>query len=345
MAKKIIHEILSVSEHKTQRGLRYQAHMIYPSGLRLSQFISKDKYEEIKNLPEKEIETSYKFIQSETKSGKPRSQLKVQTPFLVFSRFVKSVDREKLQSIFQKEGLKEGDGFSFGKLWEMIKKYGMKILPALPEFIGDVKNLLGDATSIKGSGIADEPEDDKEGKGLTTLPLGKGLSNLPGGEGLSNLPGGKGLSNLPRGKGLSNLPRGKGLSNLPRGRNGGGDGRPISDSIAEYYGYSDLSSLSKDFPGKEGGLISTGKSLIDYNVSFPKLVSVLKDLRVLPKSGSSANIKNANILKHINKTRLKEVIRQLKKDKSGGWIVPLLSSLLPILIPPVINAVTDLIKK
>ena len=320
MTKKIIHEILSVSEHKTQRGLRYQAHMIYPSGLSLSQFISKDKYEEIKNLPEKEIETSYKFIQSETKSGKPRSQLKVQTPFLVFSRFVKSVDREKLQSIFQKEGLKEGDGFSFGKLWEMIKKYGMKILPALPEFIGDVKNLLGDATSIKGSGIADEPEDDKEGKGLTTLPLGKGLSNLPG----------RGLTNLPRG--------GKGLTNLPRGRN-------ISDSIAEYYGYSDLSSLSKDFPGKEGGLISAGKSLIDYSVSFPKLVSVLKDLRVLPKSGSSANIKNANILKHINKTRLKEVIRQLKKDKSGGWIVPLLSSLLPILIPPVINAVTDLIKK
>lgn len=76
--------------------------MIYPGGLSLSQFSSKDKYEQIKYLPEKVIETSYKFIDSKTSTGKQRSCLKVETPFLVFSRFINSADKEKLQSLLKK---------------------------------------------------------------------------------------------------------------------------------------------------------------------------------------------------------------------------------------------------
>ena len=291
--------------------------MIYPGGLNLNQFISKSKYDEIMNLPDNEIETSYKFIQSEGKSGKQRTQLKVQTPLISFSRLITSADKERLQTIFKDEGLKEGLGFSFSKLWGLIKKYGMKILPHVPNLYFDVKDLFGDATEIQ------------NGKGLVNLP-GRGIGDL---------------ENIEEGKGLSNLPRGKGLTSLPRGKEG--SGKSVADAISKYFGYSDLNELSKDFSGKENNLTAIGKSLIEHNVPFANFISALKDLKILPKTGNGSKIKNANILKHINKTKLREVIARMKKapKKEGGWILPLISMLAPLIIPPIINSVTDLIKR
>ena len=148
--------------------------MIHPGRVGLTQFISQDKYEEIKNIPDKEIDTSYKFVQRETSSGKPRIHLQVQTPFLSFSGFINTADREKLKSIFNVEVLKEGQGFSFGKLWEMIKKYGMKILSRVPQFMTDIKDLGGDATKIRsGRRIGDRDEQTEQGKCVANL-AGKG---------------------------------------------------------------------------------------------------------------------------------------------------------------------------
>ena len=65
------------------------------------------------NLHENGLETSSKFVQSET-----LTQLKVQTPLMSFSRFIYSAYRVRLQTILHNEGLKEGESFhlvNFGK--------------------------------------------------------------------------------------------------------------------------------------------------------------------------------------------------------------------------------------
>ena len=308
------------------KGTKKQIKITLPTGITFSTFVSKEKYEKFKNYydtTDDALKYHVDFLKENSGKGE-RNVMVYEIPDfgIKMRRYVTLDDYEKNEQFFGQHA-KNGEGFGT-VIWNLVKTLGPKV----------VEPLVNVAAPVIGQFLADKFATKKEGSGLDEPQLQEG----------------QGI----RGRGITQLgTRGTGVTQLGTRGTGGTKGEGIDDvlnGIAKFLNYNGVEELKRDFT--HGPPLSTitniASSLIKNNMPLNKFANILKDKGILPKTGNGSKITNASIFKHINKRKLKQEIKDIKREKRGGWIGPVLqglAALAGLVGPTVIDQIGKLVNK
>ena len=342
----------------TVKGTRKQLKVEIPTGLIFSTFISKEKYQKLMDdygkpdaLITREINM---FIENTGKGDRCVMTLEFPDYGIKIRRYITPADFEKNAEYLGIEAKKTGGSYAAiaSALWNITKTVGPAILNAAAPVVGQ---FIADKIAAKKDGTGLDEPFLQEGRGISQLGrgTGKNTSNYTNEElkgiikYLDNNYANDDDESLYEGQGIKGRHRANaGITQLGTRGEGVND---ILDGIAKFLNYDGSKALIGDFPKGPplSAITNIANTLMKNNKPFSDVTKVLKDIGVLPKTGNGSKITNGSILKHVNKTKLKQVIRDVKREKRGGWIGPVVTGLLTLanLVGPiVVDEIGKLIK-